>query len=199
MAQSSGDLPKEWKSELQQMKGFPDELLVEREYRDAEIEQQIVRKELREIALEWTFIIAVVVTVMLLGSILGRHPSMHALWKNILAVLRGVQSEIFFSGLGLGAVISLWVAANHRFTDLGDPVVRALDLMWSELQEDSVETEHSGETDALRSAFRSLLRYKLQEEHILICTGFVEARFVQSWIHDEKSQREHSNSPAENE
>jgi hypothetical protein len=199
MTQSSGDLPKEWRAELQQMKGFPGELLVGSEYRGTEIEEQIVRKELRGIALEWTFIIAVVMTVLLLGIILGRHPSIHSLWKNILGVVRGISSGIFFSGLGLGTVISLWAVARHRYTDLGDPIVRALDLIWCELQENSVEAPHGGEADALRSALRSLLRYKLQDECILICTGFVEARFVQSWIHDEKSKREHSDSPTENE
>ena len=78
------------------------------------IEEKRVRCQLRQMATGWAFLLAIASVGYYLFRILGDPPD--TMYPLILA-------------FGLGIVASLWVVAKHEF-DLGDPAVRALDLIW---------------------------------------------------------------------
>jgi hypothetical protein len=198
MAVWSGDLPEEWKSWLQQIKGFPDELVAEPH--GLEIEERAVRRELRGMAVTWTVVLAVLLVLWLLAAVFGDHPrtSLHSLVRS------EAVGQSFLFGLCLGTAVSLWAAAAHRFHDLGDSLVRALDLVWHRLGDTDFELDYGGGEEtlkpqrrALRSAFTSLKQCAIEDEFITISRGFLESRFIQSWIRQQEFQQKHPGSLAQ--
>jgi hypothetical protein len=172
----SGDLPEEWKARLQEIKGFPDELLME-PY-DLEIEQRKIRSELLRMARIWTVAVILALVYMLLAQFFGDAGGEDA----------GLPPRYYFLIIVflLGVASALWVLTKHRFY-LGDPVVRALDLTWIVV---GGPDEDDPDAELLQSACNNLLQYALRDEDIRERGGFDESRFVQSWIRQQQYNRE---------